>query len=86
MKKKAIALAYDFQKQKAPAVIARGEGRFALEICRIAKEEGILIHEDPLLHKSLEHLKDGQEIPRELYEAVAIVFRILVSAPQKKNN
>ncbi len=86
MKKKAIALAYNFERQKAPVVVAKGEGRFAWEICRIAKDEGILIHEDPILHKSLEQLPEGQEIPRVLYEAVAVVFRILVSAPQKKNN
>lgn len=86
MKKQAVALAYKPNQDQAPKLVAKGEGHVAEEIIKIANREGILTLQDSLLCASLRNLPVEKEIPRELYDAVAVIFRILVSAPQKKNN
>ncbi|MDF3821508.1 EscU/YscU/HrcU family type III secretion system export apparatus switch protein [Leptospira sp. 96542] len=85
MKKKAIALSYFLEPTKAPKLIASAEGKMAWEVCKLAEKEGIPIFTDRSLVKSLESLPIGSEIPRELYEAVALIFQILVSKQPKKN-
>jgi flagellar biosynthesis protein len=87
MKRKAVALSYDSPgRQKAPKVIASGEGQMATYICQIAEKHDIEFISDPLLVESLVNVPVGQEIPRELYDSVAIIFRYLLSSENKKNN
>jgi flagellar biosynthesis protein len=72
--KKATALNYD--GKNAPKVVAKGTGGIAEEIIRIAEEHNVFIHEDPILIDVLQQLELGDEIPQQLYLAVAkiIVF------------
>ena len=63
--KQAIGLAYD--GVNAPQVIAKGFDELAEEIIAVAKEHGVMVHEDPLLSDSLARLNFGEEIPRDLY-------------------
>lgn len=70
--KKAVALTYD--GISAPTMSAKGVGDFAEEIIALAKEHNIPIHEEPELVRLLATLKLGEEIPRELYVAVAEVI------------
>ncbi|MCG6145538.1 EscU/YscU/HrcU family type III secretion system export apparatus switch protein [Leptospira bandrabouensis] len=86
MKQKMAALAYDPTRNVAPKLVAKAEGRFAENLIRLAKESGVLVIRDEMMIQTLDHLPNGKEIPRELYEAVASVFRILVLERQKKNN
>ncbi|MCW7470702.1 EscU/YscU/HrcU family type III secretion system export apparatus switch protein [Leptospira kanakyensis] len=86
MKQKMAALAYDPNLHAAPKLVAKAEGRFAENLIRLAKESGVLIIRDEVMIQTLDHLPNGKEIPRELYDAVAAVFRILVLERQKKNN
>jgi len=87
VKRKAVALSYATTgNQRAPRVIASGEGQLAGCICQIAERHGIEFISDPLLVDSLANIPIGQEIPRELYESVAIIFRYLLSNENKKNN
>ncbi|TGM81932.1 hypothetical protein EHR01_03850 [Leptospira mtsangambouensis] len=86
MKQKMAALAYDPNFHSAPKLVAKAEGRLAENLIRLAKESGVLIIRDEVMIQTLDHLPNGKEIPRELYEAVAAVFRILVLERQKKNN
>ncbi|WP_088330212.1 EscU/YscU/HrcU family type III secretion system export apparatus switch protein [Lacimicrobium sp. SS2-24] len=58
-------------KQQAPTVIAKGFGELAEEIIALARQEGVLIHEDEHLAGFLNQLDLGQEIPRELYLVIA---------------
>ncbi len=81
---KAVALRYD--GQKAPTVNAKGEEALAEAIIELAREYEIPICENPELVKLLMLLDIGNEIPRELYVAVAsiiaLVYRLEGKTPQ----
>lgn len=68
----AVALFYD--GETTPRVTARGSGALAEEIIRIAREHGVPLHEDRDLLVLLSQLELGDEIPRQLYLAVAEVI------------
>lgn len=68
----AVALFYD--GKTTPRVTAKGSGALAEEIIRIAEEHGVPLHEDRDLLVLLSQLELGDEIPRELYLAVAEVI------------
>lgn len=72
--KKASALKYDPEKNKAPVVVAKGKGYIAEEIIKRAKEHNIEIKEDKDLVEVLLKLDLYAEIPEELYKAVAIIL------------
>ena len=55
----------------APKVIAKGEGALAESILALAKDAGVLVHEDPYLMEFLSVLDLGQEIPESLYTVIA---------------
>lgn len=65
----AIGLLYE--AGHSPIVSAKGFGELADEIIALAKEKGILIHQDEALAKTLSHLELGEEIPKELYYVIA---------------
>ncbi|MFT5519719.1 MAG: flagellar biosynthesis protein [Enterobacterales bacterium] len=68
----AVALNYD--GKSAPKVTASGIDDVAEEIVRIAKENNIHLHDDPVLARMLSTLELGTEIPRELYLLIAEVI------------
>ena len=70
--KKAVALLYD--QVRAPTLVAKGEGAFAEEIIEVAKAAGVHLAEDPVLAETLSYLQLQQEIPEEVYVAVATVL------------
>ena len=72
--KRAAALSYDPEKDDAPILAAFGEGHLAEKIVEIAKESGVPIVPDPTLSSLLSKIGIGDEIPEELYEAVARVL------------
>lgn len=78
MKQQAVALRFLPEKEMAPRVVASGEGRIAQEILRLAGENGVTVYKDPLLAESLGRLSLGDEIPDNLYKAVAVVFGFLL--------
>ncbi|MCL2009421.1 MAG: EscU/YscU/HrcU family type III secretion system export apparatus switch protein [Synergistaceae bacterium] len=71
---KAAALKYDAGRDSAPSVTAKGEGFVARRIVEIAHEADVPVVEDAALVSALLSLELGQEIPVELYEAVARVL------------
>ena len=73
-KKKAVALRYDPEIDRAPVVVAKGKGEIAEEIIRIAKENRIPVVENEVLVEALIGLDLYEEIPPELYEAVAEIL------------
>ncbi len=73
-RKKAAALRYIPQKDSAPKVVARGSGNLAEKILQLAREYGIPIKEDVRLVEVLSTLDLYQEIPPELYRAVAEIL------------
>ena len=72
--KRATALRYDREKDGAPQVVATGSGLIAERIVEIAREQGLPVREDPALAEALARLQLEQEIPPELFVAVAEVL------------
>ena len=68
----AVALHYD--RKGAPRVIAKGKGTIGAKIIEVAKEHNIPIEENEILAGALSNVELGDEIPAELYKAVAEVL------------
>ena len=81
--KRAAALSYDPDKDGAPILAAFGEGHLAEKIVEIAKESGVPIVPDPTLSSLLSKIGIGDEIPEELYEAVARVLLFVSEVDSK---
>jgi len=73
-RKKAVALRYDPEKDNAPVVLAKGYGELAERIIKIARERNIPVVEDKDLISALIRVEVFEEIPPELYRAVAKVL------------
>ena len=82
-KKKAVALGYNRSKDNAPGVLASGAGEIANRIIDLAKEHDIPIKEDPDLIEILSKVEVDQEIPPNLYKAVAEIFSFLYKITKK---
>jgi flagellar biosynthesis protein len=67
--RRAAALRYD--GRDAPRVVATGRGLVAEKILEAARGAGVPLREDPVLMEALATLELEQEIPPELYRAVA---------------
>jgi flagellar biosynthesis protein len=65
----------------APELIAAGRGELADRILARAREAGVPVHRDPELADSLARLALGQEVPEELWTAVAEVLAWAYSLP-----
>jgi flagellar biosynthesis protein len=68
----AVALHYD--RTGAPRVIAKGKGSIGAKIIEVAKAHDIPIQENEVLAGALSNVELGDEIPAELYKAVAEVL------------
>lgn len=68
----AVALHYD--KQGAPRVVAKGRGVLGEKIVEVAREHGVPIQENEVLAGALSQVELDDEIPAELYKAVAEVL------------
>ena len=80
----AVAIKYDAETAKAPVVLAKGEDYLAMKIREAAKEHNIEIVENkPLARMLYANVDIGQEIPPELYQAVAEVLAMVYNL---KNN
>ncbi len=80
----AVAIKYDAESSKAPIVLAKGEDYLAMKIREAAKENHIEIVENkPLARMLYANVEVGQEIPPELYQAVA---EVLAMVYHLKNN
>ena len=76
-RKRAVALKYDPKRGGAPTVVAKGRGPLADRILQTARESGVPVREDKALVQVLSALKIDQEIPPELYAAVAAILAFL---------
>ncbi|MGQ5522548.1 EscU/YscU/HrcU family type III secretion system export apparatus switch protein [Chitinimonas sp. PSY-7] len=66
----AVALAYR-EGSNAPRVVAKGRGLLAETIIEKARDAGVFVHESPELTALLMQVDLDQQIPTELYRAVA---------------
>jgi len=71
----AVALKYQQPKMKAPVVLAKGERKIAEEIRRIAEAHEIsIMQNEPLARSIYRTTRVNQEVPSELYQAIAEVL------------
>lgn len=80
----AVALGYDPQRDVAPHVLAAGRGELAEAILALAEQHGVPIHTDSGLAEALVRLRIGENIPPELYAAVAEVLAFLWTLEQRE--
>jgi flagellar biosynthesis protein len=72
--KKQLAIALHYDRSGAPRVVAKGRGSIGEKIIEVAKAHDIPIEENELLAGALSNVELGDEIPAELYKAVAEVL------------
>lgn len=91
MKEKApatpLAIALQYDGERAPRVTAKGHDRVAEQIIDLARQHGIPMQENEPLAAVLSHVELGEEIPEALYLAVAQViafaYHLSGKAPQQ---
>lgn len=76
-----IAVALKYDGKNAPKVTAKGEGFTAQQILAIAEKHGVPLQNEPELARILAQVPLGDEIPQQLYIAVAevIAFAYFIS-------
>ena len=82
---KQLAVALHYDKKGAPTVLAKGKGDIGAKIIEVAKANNIPIEENEVLAGALSNVEIGDEIPTELYKAVAevLVFVLKLSGRVK---
>jgi len=80
----AVALAYEPGSIGAPRVLAKGQGHIAAKIREIARENRIPLRENKPLARSLfKQVEIGDEIPEELFEAIAVILAEIFRLKQR---
>ena len=75
--KKAAALKYRHGEDQAPKLVAKGRGELAERILETARRHGIPIKEDKALVEILSSLELYEDIPPQLYKAVAEILAFI---------
>jgi flagellar biosynthesis protein len=81
--KLAVALEYEKGSREAPRVVAKGRGLVAERIIALAEENDIIIESNPALAKALSGVELEEEIPVELFEAVAEIIGFVLRARRR---
>lgn len=81
--KKVAALKYNQAQDRAPKVVALGQGLTAQKIIDLAREHDIPLYSDERLVNQLISLQLGDSIPPELYKVVAEILVFIYSTDQK---
>jgi flagellar biosynthesis protein len=72
--KNQLAVALHYDRTGAPRVVAKGKGSIGAKIIEVARAHNIPVEENELLAGALSNVELGDEIPAELYKAVAEVL------------
>jgi flagellar biosynthetic protein FlhB/flagellar biosynthesis protein len=80
----AIAIKYDKEKDNAPRVIAKGIRVRAEQLKQIAKDYNIPLLRNVALANALYRVDVGEEVPEELYDAVAEVLNFVYALKQEQ--
>ncbi|HOB87183.1 MAG TPA: EscU/YscU/HrcU family type III secretion system export apparatus switch protein [Bacillota bacterium] len=81
--RRAVALRYRQGQDRAPVVVASGRGWLAEKIIALARESNIPVYDHQPLAEILQSLNPGEEIPVELYEAVAAVYAFILDVDSR---
>ena len=81
----AVALEYNQEKSQAPIITAKGAGTTARRIREIARENNVPVVENRTVARLLfRQSKVGEEIPMDLYQAVAEILAMVFRAKKRK--
>jgi flagellar biosynthesis protein len=72
--KSQLAVALHYDRTGAPRVVAKGRGAIGAKIIEVARAHNIPVEENEVLAGALSSVELGDEIPAELYKAVAEVL------------
>jgi flagellar biosynthesis protein len=70
----AVAVRYDPEKESAPRIVAKGRGEIAKKIIELARANGVPVYEDADMTRLLAAVELFDEVPPELYAAVAEIL------------
>jgi flagellar biosynthetic protein FlhB/flagellar biosynthesis protein len=79
-----VAIKYDRDNGGAPKIVAKGMRKNAETIKEIARQAGVPILRNVPLAQALSKLDLDEEIPEELYEAVAEVLNFVYELREKE--
>ena len=83
----AVVLRYEPKKDQAPKLVGKGRGHLAEKIIELARHHNIPIRQDKNLIQILSRLDLNQEIPDNVYKAVAeilaFVYRLTSRRPER---
>lgn len=81
----AVALKYDSKKNSAPVIVAKGADLMALKIKEIARENKVEIVENKEVARALFAAAEvGDEVPYELFNAVAEILAYIFSKKKRR--
>lgn len=72
--RKAVALRYDSDKEKAPRIVAKGRGHIAEKIIQAASAHGVPLVADTGMSNLLEEIELDAQIPPQFYLAIAEIL------------
>ncbi len=76
--KSQLAVALHYDRKGAPRVVAKGRGTVGEKIIELAKAHDIPVEENEVLAGALSKVELDDEIPVELYKAVAEVLTFVL--------
>ncbi|WP_306143161.1 EscU/YscU/HrcU family type III secretion system export apparatus switch protein [Roseibium sp. MMSF_3412] len=82
---KKLAVALRYENEGAPVVAAKGSGSVAEQIEKLAREAGVPIEQNPMMAEALSQIEIDQEIPIELYQAVAVLIGFIMRTGNAQN-
>ncbi len=78
----AVAIKYERGVMSAPRIVAKGDGALAKRIARVARDNGVpVLERKPLAQALFVMAEVGQEIPAELYQAIAEILAYVYQLP-----
>lgn len=80
----AIAIKYDDKEMAAPQIVAKGQRLFAQMIRDIAEEAGVPVVQNVPLAWTLIELEIGDEVPEELYSAMAEILVVVYKLKRER--
>ena len=78
-----VALSYERDKMGAPRIVAKGSDHLAFRIREIAREHKVPIIENKPVARALYRHEVGEEIPEEMFTAVAEILAYVYSLKKK---
>ena len=82
--RQAVALRYDPKTDQAPKLVGKGRGQLAEKIIELARQHNIPVRQDNNLSQILARLDLNQEVPADVYKAVAEILAFVYRLSTRK--